>query len=77
MVGAAAPAEFVAEIAALCRAHDTRIKVDCIRAYHFGSRFNVEVEVILPGDLTLVESHDVGLALQDKARQKRNLSAML
>lgn len=67
VVGAAAPQEFVDSIAALCKEHDHRIvEVDCIRAYHFGSRFNVEVEIILPGAMSLVESHDLGLSLQDR-----------
>ena len=46
--------------------HHSLIKVDCTRAYHFGARYNVELEVIMPGELTLRESHDIGLELQHK-----------
>jgi divalent metal cation (Fe/Co/Zn/Cd) transporter len=46
--------------------HDPRLVVDCTRVYHFGARFNVEMEIILPGDMTVAESHDIALALQHK-----------
>lgn len=69
-MGATAPKAFVDTVSALCREHDHRIvEVDSIRAYHFGSRYNVEVDVILPGTLSLVESHDLGLSLQDKIEE--------
>ena len=40
--------------------HDAKLRLDCIRAYHFGSRYNVEVEIVLPGDMSVRESHDIG-----------------
>mmetsp|Transcript_19868 Transcript_19868/g.28719 ORF Transcript_19868/g.28719 Transcript_19868/m.28719 type:complete len:101 (+) Transcript_19868:299-601(+) len=44
---------------------DDRIRVvDVIRAYHFGPKFLVEVEVVLPKDTLLYESHDLGMELQ-------------
>ena len=41
--------------------HDTRITVDVTRAYHFGARYNVEMEIVLPGNMTVMESHDIAL----------------
>jgi divalent metal cation (Fe/Co/Zn/Cd) transporter len=35
-----------------------------IRAYHFGSKFLVEIEVILPAAMTVREAHDISLELQ-------------
>ena len=46
--------------------HDPRLYVDCTRVYHFGARYNVEMEIVLPGDMTVMESHDIALALQHK-----------
>lgn len=34
--------------------------------YHFGARYIVEMEVVMPGDMTVAESHDIALALQHK-----------
>jgi divalent metal cation (Fe/Co/Zn/Cd) transporter len=36
------------------------------RAYHYGSRFLVEVEVIMPMQFSLKEVHDISLSLQHK-----------
>lgn len=38
------------------------------RCYSFGPRFNVEMEVVLPGTMTVAESHDIALDLQHKVR---------
>ena len=38
--------------------------VDVVRAYHFGPKFLVELEVVLPKDTLLLESHDLGMELQ-------------
>lgn len=51
---------------ALAEAHDSRIKVDVIRAYHFGRAFNCEMEIVLPALMTVQESHDIALSLQHK-----------
>eukprot|EP01040_Poterioochromonas_malhamensis_P012326 gene12326-13477_t len=66
IVGHAAPREFIQQIEQLALEHDQRIQVDCTRVYHFGARYNVEIEIVLPGYLTIIESHDVALALQQK-----------
>lgn len=48
-MGRAAPAEFVKEVVDLARAHHSALAVDVIRAYHFGAKYNVELEIVLPG----------------------------
>ena len=50
----------------IANAHHEHLSVDCIRAYHFGSRFIVELEVLLPPKMTVEESHDIALFLQHK-----------
>lgn len=66
IVGYTAPPEFILMVRDLAETHDPRLRVDCIRAYHFGARFNVEMEVVMPGDMTVAESHDIALELQHK-----------
>ena len=43
---------------------DNKMIVDVCRAYHFGPKFLVELEVVLPRDTLLQESHDLGMDLQ-------------
>ena len=69
ITGHTAPPEFIASVNALAAAHSPQLSVDCTRAYHFGSRFNVEMEIVLPGDMTVAESHDIALALQHKIEE--------
>lgn len=66
IVGFTAPQEFIDLVNDIAREHDTRIIVDVTRAYHYGARYNVEMEIVLPGDMTVIESHDIALALQHK-----------
>jgi divalent metal cation (Fe/Co/Zn/Cd) transporter len=47
--------------------HDPLIEqVDTVRGYHAGNNLYVEVDVVMPRETRLVESHDVGEALQNK-----------
>ncbi|GAB4819696.1 hypothetical protein N2152v2_006742 [Parachlorella kessleri] len=66
IVGQAAPEAFRQKVEQIAASHHPSLLVDITRAYHFGSRFNVEQEVVLPADMTVEESHDIALALQHK-----------
>jgi len=66
IVGHTAPPEYIEKVEAIALKHDSRLEVDCTRVYHFGARYNVEMEIVLPGDMTVMESHDIALALQHK-----------
>lgn len=66
IVGHTAPQSFIDSIEELAHEHDERLKVDCTRVYFFGARYNVEMEVVLPGNMTVRESHDIALELQHK-----------
>lgn len=69
IVGHTAPPEFIRQVEDIARKHDPRLSVDCTRAYHFGARYNVEMEIVLPGRMTVIESHDIALALQHKIEE--------
>lgn len=50
--------------------HDERIKfVDTVRAFHFGVSFLVEIDLVLPEDMPLRESHDIAESLQHRLEQ--------
>jgi len=67
LAGKVAPQDFVRRLINIVYAHDDRVlKVDTCRAYHFGERFLVEVEIVMSPDTPLRESHDVGIALQHR-----------
>jgi divalent metal cation (Fe/Co/Zn/Cd) transporter len=40
--------------------------VDCTRAYHFGAAYIVEMEILMPAETLLRDSHDIALELQQK-----------
>ena len=66
IVGISAPEDFVDRLEAMAAAHHERLQVDVIRAYYFGARFLVEMEVVMPSDMSVKESHDIALVLQHK-----------
>lgn len=59
IVGHTAPPEFVQLVNTMAIEHDVRLVVDVIRAYHFGARYNVEMEIVLPGKFHLYICSDV------------------
>jgi divalent metal cation (Fe/Co/Zn/Cd) transporter len=65
--GYAAEPEFLQKITWLTLHHSPLIqKIDTVRAFHFGTSFLVEVEVILPETMSLKQAHDIGDGLQNK-----------
>jgi hypothetical protein len=64
LTGKSAPDDFIDELLELAEHFDERMLVDTCRAYHFGPKFLVELEVVLPKHTLLVESHDLGMELQ-------------
>ncbi len=71
VVGFTAPPEFVALVNQIADDHDRRLLVDCVRAYHVGARFNIEMEIVLPGNslnrkpILLLVCHDELIYLGD------------
>jgi cation diffusion facilitator family transporter len=66
LVGKAADPAFLDLIREIAETHDPSVQLDTIRAYHFGPKFLVEIELIMARDTPLVQSHDVGIMLQHK-----------
>jgi divalent metal cation (Fe/Co/Zn/Cd) transporter len=64
LTGKSAPQEFIEELLELADHFDERMTLDTLRAYHFGPKFLVEVEVVMPKKTLLKESHDLGMELQ-------------
>lgn len=66
LVGKAADDDFLKEVRSVGDAHHPELVVDIIRAYHFGPKYLVELEVVLPPTMTLEMTHDIGMELQHK-----------
>eukprot|EP00442_Polarella_glacialis_P037083 CAMPEP_0115112840 /NCGR_PEP_ID=MMETSP0227-20121206/40937_1 /TAXON_ID=89957 /ORGANISM="Polarella glacialis, Strain CCMP 1383" /LENGTH=384 /DNA_ID=CAMNT_0002512599 /DNA_START=43 /DNA_END=1193 /DNA_ORIENTATION=- len=66
IVGKRADREFLAKVQNMAEEHHPSMKLDQLNAYHFGPRYLVEVEVVMPESTTLRESHDAGIILQHK-----------
>jgi len=64
IVGKKADPEFLKRIQELAQGYSARVQLDEMKAYHFGPKYLVELEVVMPEDTPLRESHDVGLELQ-------------
>ena len=47
--------------------HDRHIRhIDTVRAFHFGNNFLVEMDIVLPEDMSLRVAHDIGESLQQR-----------
>jgi len=69
LVGVTASAEFIDEVKDLCSHHHPMMSLDIVRAYHFGSNYLVELEVVVPGDMSVKMAHDIALQLQFKVEK--------
>lgn len=67
LIGRTAPPEFLGKLTYLVWNHHEEIKqIDTVRAYTFGNHYFVEVDIVLPEDMVLVEAHNIGEMLQEK-----------
>lgn len=66
LIGKAAPEPFINEIKEMTQEHHSCVSLDTVRAYHFGAKYIVEVDLIMPSNMTVEDSHDIGLELQHK-----------
>lgn len=71
--GAAAEPNFLEQVRNLSNTFHDKMFVDVVRAYHFGKCYLVEVEVALPGTMTVVDAHDISLDLQKKIERLENV----
>jgi len=66
IVGKRADPEFLQKVKDIAEEHDQRMELDQLNAYHFGPKYLVELEVVMPESTTLRDSHDCGITLQHK-----------
>mmetsp|Transcript_83218 Transcript_83218/g.165202 ORF Transcript_83218/g.165202 Transcript_83218/m.165202 type:complete len:407 (-) Transcript_83218:65-1285(-) len=66
IVGKRADTDFLRKVMDLAKDHHSNMELDQLNAYHFGPKYLVEIEVVMPESTTLRESHDAGIALQHK-----------
>lgn len=67
LTGHTAKPEFLSKLTWICLNHHREIQfIDTVRAFHFGTNFLVECDVVLPHDMKLKEAHDIGEGLQQK-----------
>lgn len=74
LVGRAADDEFISNVTRFVNQyHPQCLQLDIIRAYHFGMKFLVELEVILPASMSVKEAHDIALGLQQAIERMENV----
>lgn len=64
LVGKSADPSFLDELREISSVFHESIACDIVRAYHFGPRFLVELEMVMDANTRLRDSHDVAMALQ-------------
>ncbi|GKV29467.1 hypothetical protein SLEP1_g38393 [Rubroshorea leprosula] len=70
LIGRTAPPEYLAKLTYLVWNHHEEIKhIDTVRAYTFGCQYFVEVDIVLPEEMTLGQAHNIGETLQEKLEQ--------
>jgi len=70
LTGRTASIAFLQNITYLALNHDSRIlKIDTVRAFHLGLGYLVEIDLVLPPEMSLKEAHDIGETLQSKLEQ--------
>ncbi|XP_058727407.1 metal tolerance protein 4-like [Vicia villosa] len=73
LVGESAPPEFLQKLTYLVLRHPGVKRVDTVRAYTAGVLYFVEVDIELPKDIPLTESHNIGESLQTKLEKLKEV----
>ncbi|KAH3827576.1 uncharacterized protein LOC127830957 [Dreissena polymorpha] len=67
LTGHTADPNFLSKITWICLNHHREIiYIDTVRAFHYGNNFLVEVDIVLPEEMSLKMAHNIGEALQQK-----------
>lgn len=64
LVGKTADPEFLEELRKAAGTYSDQMQCDIVRAYHFGPRYLVELEMVMDSATPLKETHDLALNLQ-------------
>ena len=62
----AAEKSLVDRLVCIGNAHHKDMQIDVCRCYHFGPKFLVEMECVMPSNMMLKDTHDIGMDLQYK-----------
>ncbi|DAZ94496.1 TPA: hypothetical protein N0F65_003430 [Lagenidium giganteum] len=73
LVGVCAEPEFIEAMKKLVADHHECLTLDHLRAYHSGSKYIVEAEVLTPPKMTIEDAHDIGMHLQFKIEQHEDV----
>ncbi|CAL1527823.1 unnamed protein product [Lymnaea stagnalis] len=74
ITGYTADPNFLSQITWIALNHSPQIlNIDTVRAFHFGSNFLVEVDIVLDEDTKLSDSHNIGESLQQKLERLGNV----
>jgi len=68
IVGHTAPADFIENVDTICNDHHQHIVTDSIVAYHFGSKYVVEIEMVLPSTLPVSEAFEITRGITAKVQ---------
>ena len=67
LTGHTAKPEFLNKLTWISFDHHKKIlKINSVRAFHYGNNFLVEVEIVLPAKMTVEESHSIAEPLEQK-----------
>ena len=67
LTGHTARPDFLSKLTWVAMNHDRNVRhIDTVRAFHFGNNFLVELDIVLPEDMSLRVAHDIGESLQQK-----------
>jgi cation diffusion facilitator family transporter len=69
LVGKKADDDFLESIQDLAMNHHPEMQLDTLRAYHFGPKYLVELEMVMSETTILRKSHDIGVSLQHKVEE--------
>jgi cation diffusion facilitator family transporter len=73
IVGKRADPDFLRRITSLSETYHPEMQLDHLNAYHFGPKYLVELEMVMPEDTTLRESHDAGITLQHQVESMEDV----
>jgi divalent metal cation (Fe/Co/Zn/Cd) transporter len=74
LTGYTAKPQFLKKLTWICLNHSKEIRyIDTVRAFHFGTNYIVEVDIILPENMTVKEAHNIGEPLQQKLENISNV----
>ncbi|XP_064642390.1 uncharacterized protein LOC135496803 [Lineus longissimus] len=74
LTGYTAKPHFLKKLTWVCLNHSEEIRyIDTVRAFHFGTNYIVEVDIVLPENMTVKEAHNIGEPLQQKLEKMPNV----